>query len=275
MDLSVERTRVLVAEDDEEMRKLLAWSMSRKGYEVTECRDGTELMRKLGLFDGQGGGSAFDVVVSDIRMPGATGLEALEAVRELEELPPVIFITAFADQDAYEQADRLGAAGVLAKPFDTDELLRRMDELAPAPAGIPGSRRGMWVRREPPFPVDVTFRHGPSSEPVSSFVREMAGKLSVFGDRILRCRVVLEGWAPEPSHARRRHVRLRIQTDTGFVVANDGHAHGDRENIYLAIRVAFANASRRLKRRYRKNGRPHAIAAIRRNGHGDTGESAE
>jgi CheY-like chemotaxis protein len=250
-----ERRRVLVAEDDEEMRKLLAWAMAGEGYAVTECRDGTELMRKLGLFSAKTDAPPFDVVVSDIRMPGITGLEALEAVRELDDLPPVLFISAFADDAAREQAARLGAAGVLAKPFDTGELIRRVQRLTPGPLRHPGAPRLVPPRHTAPFPVAVTFRHGPAMDAVTCFVEEMAVKLGMFGDRILRCRVVLEGWGTASAGPRRSHVRIRVLTDTGMVVANDGHGHRDKDSVYLAVRMAFAKVSRRLKRHFRKGAR--------------------
>ena len=249
---SREPRHVLVAEDDEEMRKLLSWSMTREGFTVTECRDGTELLGKLGLLAPHASASPFDVIVSDIRMPGSTGLEALGAVREFEGLPPVIFISAFADATAREQAERLGAAGVLAKPFDTDELIRWVRRLAPPATHAPGGPDGVAERRLAPFPVDVTFRHGPGGDVVTSFVEEMAAKLAASSDGIRRCRVVIEGWSPGSPHPRRSHVRIRIRTDSGVIVAHSGHGHHDRDSVYLAIRLAFANAGRRLRRHFRK-----------------------
>jgi CheY-like chemotaxis protein len=100
---------ILLAEDDIEMRKLLTWSLERRGYKVIECPDGTSLMRKLGLLGPGDRIESHDLIISDIRMPGATGLQVLESVREFPDFPPMILITAFPDTESREQAQRLGA----------------------------------------------------------------------------------------------------------------------------------------------------------------------
>jgi CheY-like chemotaxis protein/ribosome-associated translation inhibitor RaiA len=243
---------VLLAEDDREMRRLLAWSMQQEGFSVTECRDGIELMKKLGLHGPVAGGTDFDVIVSDIRMPGASGLQALSAARELEELPPVVFITAFADQTAFEEAVKLGAADVFAKPFDTNDLMRRLKTLAPArDPGTPAPS----AASPPAVPVEVMFRHGEERPEVTAFVRDATAKLRRHRGAILQCRVVLDGWSPSKENGRSGHVRVWIRTSTGVVVANEGHDKGSHSNVYLAIRLALAKASRRLERQARRGRR--------------------
>jgi DNA-binding response OmpR family regulator len=123
------RPRILLAEDDEELRALLAWSLLRERYEVTECRDGRELVSELGTFVLFGEPAGFDLVISDIRMPGATALEILEATRECNGLPPVILITAFGDVHTHREAERLGVAAIFDKPFEIDDLLVKARDL--------------------------------------------------------------------------------------------------------------------------------------------------
>jgi len=78
---AVTRTRrALVAEDDDDMRRLVGAALCRAGYDVTEAPDGIALLTELGSTFWSVKGSAFDVVVSDINMPGLTGLEALAAL---------------------------------------------------------------------------------------------------------------------------------------------------------------------------------------------------
>jgi len=120
--------RILVAEDHDEMRSLLVWALRRNGYEVTECADGTTLCDYLNLpqpqFAGKAGHRYFDLIISDIRMPGITGLEVLESIRQsVEKLPPVILITAFGDKETHAKAHRLGAVAVFDKPFEIDDLI--------------------------------------------------------------------------------------------------------------------------------------------------------
>jgi len=126
---------LLLAEDDADFRSLLALSFRRRGYEVTECVDGPDLVSKLGTFVLFGPPLGFDLVVSDIRMPGATALEILEAMRECPGVPPVVLITAFPSADTREAARQLGVAAVFEKPFEIDELLKRAEALLLQRAG--------------------------------------------------------------------------------------------------------------------------------------------
>ena len=71
----------------------------------------------------------FDVIVSDIRMPGVSGLSVLAGLREIEGIPPIILITAFGDEETHAEADRLGAAAVLDKPFEMATLLNKTREV--------------------------------------------------------------------------------------------------------------------------------------------------
>jgi DNA-binding response OmpR family regulator len=121
--------RILLAEDDEDFRSLLAQAFRAKGYQVTESVDGPDLVSKLGTYVLFGPPADFDLVVSDIRMPGATALEILEAMRECEGVPPVILITAFPSSDTHHTAMRLGVAAVIEKPFEIEELLERTENV--------------------------------------------------------------------------------------------------------------------------------------------------
>jgi DNA-binding response OmpR family regulator len=120
---------VLVAEDDADLRALLAQAFRWEGYAVTECVDGPDLVSKLGTYLLFGAPAGFDLVVSDIQMPGATALEILEAMRECEGIPPVILITAFPSADTQNAAARLGVAAVFDKPFEIGDLVARAKDL--------------------------------------------------------------------------------------------------------------------------------------------------
>ena len=121
--------RILLAEDDDELRKLLTWSLHKEGYEVTECTDGMDLLNHLDgyLFTGEANG--FDLIISDIRMPGITGIEILEGLHTHENFLPMILITAFGDEETHAQAHRLGAAAIFDKPFDIEDLLAKVREI--------------------------------------------------------------------------------------------------------------------------------------------------
>jgi DNA-binding response OmpR family regulator len=118
---------ILLAEDDKEMRSLLALMLRKEGYQVCECTDGLSLLDMLSSFFLPGEEHEnFDLVISDIRMPGVTGMEILMGANELDNFPPIILITAFGDKETHMQAERLGAVALFDKPFDIDEMLKKV-----------------------------------------------------------------------------------------------------------------------------------------------------
>lgn len=124
-----EPPRLLLAEDDAALRSLVADAFRQSGYQVTECIDGPDLVSRLGTYVLFGPPAGFDLVVSDVRMPGATALEILEAMRECRDVPPVILITAFPSEDTQAAARRLGVAAVFNKPFEIDDLVQKAEQV--------------------------------------------------------------------------------------------------------------------------------------------------
>ncbi|MCC7384649.1 MAG: response regulator transcription factor [Deltaproteobacteria bacterium] len=119
---------VLVAEDDTEMRKLVAEALRGEGYRVTEVASGNALLGHLHTSLSFGVPDAPDLVVSDVRMPGWNGLEVLAIAQGLA-CPPMLLITAFGDRETHRLAGELGAAAMIDKPFDIDDLLGRVREI--------------------------------------------------------------------------------------------------------------------------------------------------
>lgn len=113
--------RVLLAEDDFELRELLACVLRADGHEVVEACDGNELWALLGE-SAADARAPFSLVVSDVRMPGMTAFDVLSQLQCALSETPVILITAFGDQTTHLRAQRLGASRVLDKPFDFDDL---------------------------------------------------------------------------------------------------------------------------------------------------------
>lgn len=105
------------------MRGLLANALSRDGHIVVEAADGAELLQLLAdTMDDGNPQSMYDLIVTDVRMPGWSGLDILVGVRHFPVPPPVIIITAFGDERIHADAHRLGAVATLDKPFDVDDL---------------------------------------------------------------------------------------------------------------------------------------------------------
>lgn len=114
------RVRVLLAEDDHQLRSLLGQSLGCAGFDVHAVLNGSLLMQALtGALLGDA--PEYDVIVTDICMPGWSGLAALNGLRCARCSIPVILLTAFPDREAMFLARELGAT-LLTKPVDLDEL---------------------------------------------------------------------------------------------------------------------------------------------------------
>ena len=106
------RVKVLVVDDKENMLKLFAKILA-EGYELTTAGDGARAMSLVAT-------EAFDVVVTDIRMPGASGFEVLKAVKARQPSTEVVMMTGYGTVSDAVQAMKLGAYDYLEKPFDPD-----------------------------------------------------------------------------------------------------------------------------------------------------------
>jgi DNA-binding response OmpR family regulator len=107
--------RILIIEDDEEMRSLLVDFLNDEGYEPDSVNSGSEAFRTLARVP-------FDLVITDIRMPGLTGWDVLSAVKKFQFEIPVIVITAFGGEDVYRRSMARGADGYLEKPIHFHKL---------------------------------------------------------------------------------------------------------------------------------------------------------
>jgi two-component system response regulator PilR (NtrC family) len=109
------KTRILVVDDERSMREMLSILLEREGYEAVEAKNGQEALQ---LFQA----SLFDLVISDIQMPGINGIELLTRIKTLAPEVPVLMITAFATAEQAVDAIKLGAFHYFTKPFNNDEI---------------------------------------------------------------------------------------------------------------------------------------------------------
>ena len=117
--------RLLVAEDSSAFRYLLASALRADGHDVVEVSNGVDLMDMLGgSLIPEWGAAPFDLVLSDVRMPGWSGIDALASLGHEFPLPPVVLMTAFGDDELHRRAKSAGAMAVLDKPIDVDDLRR-------------------------------------------------------------------------------------------------------------------------------------------------------
>jgi CheY-like chemotaxis protein len=125
--------RVLLAEDNTAMRALIAAVLRKDGYEVVEAKDGVELLQEIEAAIAAGGrrNPSIAMIISDIRMPGLTGLDMLAVLRCAYWSTPVILITAFGDEKTHAEAHELGVTAIFDKPFDLDDLRRAVQRAIP------------------------------------------------------------------------------------------------------------------------------------------------
>ena len=124
--------RVLLVEDDYELRRMVAAVLRYDGYEVTELSNGRQLAEYvLQRQPGPAAGDEPDIILSDICMPEQSGFAALERLRNTGVETPVVFMTAFPEPLTSQRAHELRAATVLEKPFDLDDLRMILLNLLP------------------------------------------------------------------------------------------------------------------------------------------------
>ncbi|MEM1026386.1 MAG: sigma-54 dependent transcriptional regulator [Myxococcota bacterium] len=131
-----ESARVLVVDDEANLRKVLSAQLRQGGYEVTTAANGQEALDLLGS-------DSHDVMLTDLRMPELDGMSLLSEVRNLHPRMPVVVLTAHGTVDTAVNAMKMGAFDYLTKPFDKAELelvigkaarAARLSEQEPAPA---------------------------------------------------------------------------------------------------------------------------------------------
>jgi two-component system, OmpR family, response regulator MprA len=120
-------TRLLVADDSETVLLMLQRRLEASGYEVTTATDGIEVIDAIEAADGDG---APDVILLDAMMPRLSGIDALQQLRESGCEIPVLIISAHLDAQQPERMEAVGANGVIPKPFEWDDLIARIEELA-------------------------------------------------------------------------------------------------------------------------------------------------
>jgi DNA-binding NtrC family response regulator len=115
--MTVAAAQLLLVEDDNAMREMLESLFRQEGYLVSEASSASAALDLVRQTD-------FDVVLSDIKMPGKSGLELVGELRELRPDTPVVLMTAFGSIDTAVDAMRAGAFGYTTKPFQPEEVLR-------------------------------------------------------------------------------------------------------------------------------------------------------
>jgi DNA-binding response OmpR family regulator len=114
---------ILVVEDDRDLNKTVCSYLNQNGYETTGTLNGEE------AYDAMYGGTLFDLIISDITMPGVDGFEFAQTVREQNQEIPILFMTAREDFAAKQKGFKAGIDDYMVKPIDLDELLLHIGAL--------------------------------------------------------------------------------------------------------------------------------------------------
>ena len=114
--------KMLVVEDDADLNRSVCSFLNQSGYEATGCFNAEDAFDAM--YD-----HVFDLIVSDIMMPGIDGFEFVKSVREINEEIPILFMTARDDFAAKQRGYRVGVDDYMVKPIDLDELFLRIGAL--------------------------------------------------------------------------------------------------------------------------------------------------
>ena len=113
--------RLLIVDDEENMRELLKDFFEDEGFKVEVAGDGIQALDKMD--------KGVNIVISDNRMPVMEGMELLDKIKEKYPETQVIIITAFSTPKLAVEAYKRGAAAYITKPFNPDELLKKVKEI--------------------------------------------------------------------------------------------------------------------------------------------------
>lgn len=119
------KRHILVVDDEQNIRKILKAAFERENYRVTAAEDGAGALKAIQNDE------TIDVVLTDVLMPGMTGVELLSQIRERRDDLPVLIMTAYGTIPQAVEAIRAGASDYITKPFDLDNLKRIVAQFTP------------------------------------------------------------------------------------------------------------------------------------------------
>lgn len=117
-------TKILIAEDDQDIRELVVLTLQFSGFEVVSVEDGTMAVAEAKSQD-------FDLILMDVRMPRMTGYEACRRLKEMESTKdvPIIFLSAKGQEQEIQTGLDAGAADYILKPFAPDTLVNTIHKV--------------------------------------------------------------------------------------------------------------------------------------------------
>lgn len=121
------KAHILVVDDEQNMRNSLAFILETANYQVTTAAEGRGALEEI--MAARENGEPVNLLITDIRLPGLTGLQLIDELNYLKIKIPVLVITAYGNRSLSLELIRIGCADYLDKPFDYRELVKRVDSL--------------------------------------------------------------------------------------------------------------------------------------------------
>ena len=125
------KKRILIAEDEINLLKSMSFTLRRKGFEVVEVSSGSQALKAVKDSDK----FYFDLIISDIQMPGLTGTEFISEIRNITSTP-ILAVSGFGDKKLILELMRIGCDDFLDKPFEMNEFLERINKLIKNNRGV-------------------------------------------------------------------------------------------------------------------------------------------
>jgi two-component system OmpR family response regulator len=182
---------ILIVEDERHLAIGLKYNFEAEGYRVTTVGDGPAALK---LFDGDGDGSDFDLMILDLMLPGMSGYAVCEAVREKEIDIPILMLSARTLSEDRIRGFDAGTDQYMEKPFDLDELLNRVKVMLQRRARLPAVMSPAGPRSTYEFDgATINF------ETFEVVVRGQAVRLTYLEMKLLRYFIEREGKVVERS----------------------------------------------------------------------------
>lgn len=118
----MEKPSILLVDDEEDILSVLKFVLEKEGYQVATAPSGEEALKLMDK-------NYFDIVLSDLRMPGIDGIQLLERVKELSPSTDVVIMTAYASIDSAVTAIKKGASDYIVKPFINEDVKMRLKRI--------------------------------------------------------------------------------------------------------------------------------------------------
>ncbi|MHC5026820.1 MAG: sigma-54-dependent transcriptional regulator [Planctomycetota bacterium] len=231
-------SRILVVDDKEMVRDSVATTLSRRGHSVVAASGGAAAIEKLGT-------RKVDAVITDLQMPGMSGIELLEAIRAVDEELPVVFMTAYGTVDTAVKAMKQGAFDYITKPFSGDELIVAIERAMEHGRLVHENR--ILKLRQPAIEVEG----GPEPVGSGSVMQSLRSRMERIADSQGTVLITGESGAGKEVAARRLHA-LSPRADRPFLAINCAALSTNllESELFGHEKGAFTGADRLRKGRF-------------------------